>query len=535
MNLMILSSLFMNVLLPVTHFSVIQVLFAATPVILLIVLLGFLRVSGDISALITLGATILLVLFAFNYPVTDTGLTICYGVMKAFFPILIIILMAIFSYNLLVYTKNMDIIRAQFTSVSSDKCVQVLLITWGLGGLLEGMAGFGTAVAIPAAILISLGFKPLFSAVASLISNSVATTFGAVGTPVIVLAREAGLTDIQHLSTNIVWQLSPLMFLIPFVLVFMTDPQLKSIPKHILLSLLVGGVSLLSQYLSARYIGAETPAIIGSVCSILAIIGYGKFTSKNSKTKDTQAGFTTKAIFAAWSVYGLILLLILITSPLFPLKNILGVVSIVIPFHLFDAIKQEDVLKTIKIAFLTDAWMLLFLGTFMGGLIQGARIKEIFQVLWKTFKQLKKTIITVSALIAMSSLMDEAGMIYQLGVALVAVTGAFYPLFAPLIGCIGTFLTGSDTSSNILFGKLQANVAHQLSAQGVTGHAGDPSWLAAANAAGATGGKIISPQSIAVATSACNQQGKEGEIMKKALPFAIGYIVICGLMVYFFG
>jgi len=179
--------------------------------------------------------------------------------------------------------------------------------------------------------------------------------------------------------------------------------------------------------------------------------------------------------------------------------------------------------------------MLLFLGTFIGGLIQGARVKEIFQVLWKTLKQLKKTIITVSALIAMSSLMDEAGMIFQIGVALVAVTGAFYPLFAPLIGCIGTFLTGSDTSSNILFGKLQANVAHQLTSQGVTGNAGDPSWLAAANAAGATGGKIISPQSIAVATSACNQQGKEGEIMKKALPFAIGYIVICGLMVYFFG
>jgi len=535
MNLMLILSVLLKVLIPPSGFSILQVLFAATPVILLIVLLGFLRVSGDKSAVITLVVTILLVLFAFSYPLLDTGLTICYGVLKAFFPILLIILMAIFSYNLLVYTKNMEIIKSQFTSVSSDKCVQVLLLTWGLGGLLEGMAGFGTAVAIPAAILISLGFKPLFSAVASLISNSVATTFGAVGTPVIVLAREAGITNIQHLSTNIVWQLSPLMFLIPFVLVFMTDPQLKSIPKHIFLSLLVGFVSLASQYLSARYIGAETPAIIGSVCSILAIIVYGKLTSKKGMNDIKPMNFTSKSIFAAWSVYGLILFFILITSPLFALKNILGVVNYVIPFNLYDGIKHVDVVKTIKISFLTDAWMLLFLGSFIGALIQGARVKEIFQVLWKTVTQLKKTIITVSALIAMSSLMDESGMIFQIGVALVAVTGAFYPLFAPAIGCIGTFLTGSDTSSNILFGKLQANVAHQLASQGVTGNAGDPSWLAAANAAGATGGKIISPQSIAVATSACNQQGKEGEIMKKALPYALGYITICGLMVYFFG
>ena len=535
MNLMIIFSVLLKVVTPTASLSLLQLFFAAMPVILLIVLLGFLRLSGDKSALITLVVTIALALFAFKYPIADTGLTIGYGIMKAFFPILIIILMAIFSYNLLVYTKNIEIIKAQFMSVSSDKCVQVLLITWGLGGLLEGMAGFGTAVAIPAAILISLGFKPLFSAVASLISNSVATAFGAVGTPVIVLAREAGIADVQHLSTNIIWQLAPLMFLVPFVLVFMTDPRIKSIPRHLLLSLLIGTVSLISQYLSARYIGAETPAIIGSVCSILVTILYGKISSKKGEVATKGTEFSFKTIFSAWSIYGLILLLIVITSPLFPFKKILGVVSLVVPFNLFDAIKHEDVLKTIKISFLTDTWMLLFLGSTIGGLIQGAKLKVIFQVLWKTVKQLKKTIITVSALIAMSSLMDETGMIFHIGAALVVVTGAFYPLFAPLIGCLGTFLTGSDTSSNILFGKLQANVAHQLSANGVTGNAGDPSWLAAANTIGATGGKIISPQSIAVATSACNQQGKEGEILKKALPYAIGYIIVGGLMVYFFG
>ena len=160
--------------------------------------------------------------------------------------------MAIFSYNILLHTQKMEIIKQQFTSISSDKSVQVLLLTWGFGGLLEAMAGFGTAVAIPAAILISLGFKPIFSAVVSLIANSVATAFGAIGTPVLVLAKETNL-NVLHLSANVVLQLSVLMFLIPLVLLFLTDPKIKSLPRNLFLALLVGGVSFVGQFVAARY------------------------------------------------------------------------------------------------------------------------------------------------------------------------------------------------------------------------------------------------------------------------------------------
>ena len=146
------------------------------------------------------------------------------------------------------------------------------------------MAGFGTAVAIPAAILISLGFKPVFSATVSLIANSVATAFGAIGTPVLVLAKETNL-DVLVLSANVVLQLSVLMFLIPFVLLFLTNSKLKSLPKNIFLSLLVGGVSLGSQYIAARYMGAESPAII-EYLSIIVIVAYGKLTaSKEEKAR----------------------------------------------------------------------------------------------------------------------------------------------------------------------------------------------------------------------------------------------------------
>lgn len=172
---------------------------AIVPVLLLIILMAFFKMPGDKSSVISLIVTILIALFGFHYAVDNLVFSFVYGALKAVSPILIIILMAIFSYNVLLKTEKMEIIKQQFSSISTDKSIQVLLLTWGFGGLLEAMAGFGTAVAIPAAILISLGFKPIFSATVSLIANSVATAFGAIGTPVLVLAKETnGCTGAEY-------------------------------------------------------------------------------------------------------------------------------------------------------------------------------------------------------------------------------------------------------------------------------------------------------------------------------------------------
>ena len=195
----------------------------------------------------------------------------------------------------------MEIIKQQFASISTDKSIQVLLLTWGFGGLLEAMAGFGTAVAIPAAILISLGFKPIFSATVSLIANSVATAFGAIGTPVLVLAKETNL-DVLHLSTNVVLQLSVLMFLIPLVLLFLTDSKLKSLPKNIFLALLVGGVSLVSQYLAAKYMGAESPAIIGQYSFYYRNRYLWKTYCIQRRERHEKDHLKTKDILNAWSI-----------------------------------------------------------------------------------------------------------------------------------------------------------------------------------------------------------------------------------------
>lgn len=503
-----------------------DVLLALLPILTLIVLMGVFKVPGDRSSLITLIVTIVIAVWYFGQPLQQTGLSFFYGALKALVPILLIILMAIYSYNVLLHTGKIEVLKAQFSSISSNKCIQVLLITWGFGGLLEGMAGFGTAVAIPAAILISLGFKPVFSALVSLIANSVPTAFGAVGVPVIVLAQETSL-DVMKVAPAVVAQLAVTMILVPIVIAQLTVPGKKALPRNILIGTVIGAVSLAVQYLAARYIGPETPAILGSVAAIAVIILLGRIldrrTARNSGTNTTPSTHrhSTKEILQAWAVYALIMLLILLTSPLLPIKDILApVAETSIGFN----IGGET--RTWSVQWLVQGGLLLFIGSFAGGLLQGGKAGGLLRLLWKSTVQLKKTFITVICLVGFSSIMETSGMINTLAVALATATGALYPLFAPAIGAIGTFLTGSDTSANILFGKLQAGVAEHIGA--------DPVWISASNTAGATGGKIISPQSIAIATSACGQQGQEGRILKAALLYALGYVVITGIVVYIF-
>ena len=501
-----------------------DVLLALLPILTLIILMGVFKVPGDRSSLITLIVTIVIAVWYFGQPLQQTGLSFFYGALKTLVPILLIILMAIYSYNVLLHTGKIEVLKAQFSSISSNKCIQVLLITWGFGGLLEGMAGFGTAVAIPAAILISLGFKPVFSALVSLIANSVPTAFGAVGVPVIVLAQETSL-DVMKVAPAVVAQLAVTMILVPIVIAQLTVPGKKALPRNILIGTVIGAVSLAVQYLAARYIGPETPAILGSAAAIAVIILLGRIpdrrTARNSGTNTTPSRHSTKEILQAWAVYALIMLLILLTSPLLPLKDILApVAETSIGFNIGGEI------RTWSVQWLVQGGLLLFIGSFAGGLLQGGKAGGLLRLLWKSTVQLKKTFITVICLVGFSSIMETSGMINTLAVALATATGALYPLFAPAIGAIGTFLTGSDTSANILFGKLQAGVAEHIGA--------DPVWISASNTAGATGGKIISPQSIAIATSACGQQGQEGRILKAALLYALGYVVITGIVVYIF-
>lgn len=522
-------------------------LIAIIPVLLLFILMLGFKVAGYKSALITLIATAAIALWI----APEMGMvpekydsasvynlvwwSFAEGVLKAVFPILLIILMAIYSYNVLVESKQIEVIKQQFTSLTSDKGVLVLMMVWGFGGLLEGMAGFGTAVAIPAAILIGLGFKPMFSALVALLGNTVATGFGAVGVPVTTLCNEisqggvASPQTICEVSAFAVLQLAPLFILIPFVILYLTDR--KAWGKNICLSIWTGGISLAVQLVCASFLGAETPAIIGSIAAIAAIVIYDRLFIKHKSSGKNHVRFTLGETLKAWSVYILILVLILVSGALCPPVN--GFLK----SNLVTVIPLPVIGSTFKFGWISNAALMLFIGSVAGGLIQGLGWRKLTDVLAATIVNLRFTAVTIISLISLASIMNYSGMIGAIAAGLVAVSGSFYPFFAPLIGAIGTFVTGSDTSSNILFGKLQAQVASQLGLSGQTTVAGfsgaQPDWLAAANTAGATGGKMISPQSIAIATAACDMKGQDDAILRKAIPYAIVYILICGLIVYF--
>ena len=513
-------------------------LIAIIPILLLFVLMLAFKMPGYKSAFITLVVTVLLALLV--APAMEmvpeafsgksiwgiVGWSLVEGVWKALFPILIIIIMALYSYNILLKTGQIEVIKAQFTSITDDKGIVVLLLVWGFGGLLEGMAGFGTAVAIPAAILIGLGFKPVFSALVSLIANTVAVAFGAVGVPVTTLCNEvttggaAGAEFIMQTSSYIVIQLSLLFFLVPFIILMITDR--KAVWKNLALSLWTGVISFGVQYACARFLGAETPAIVGSLAAIAAIILYAKIFGRKQERRTDAPHYTLAESLKAWSVYLFILLFILLSGAMVPgINHFLGT-------HLVTKATLPVIGSTVVFKWIANAGIMLFLGATIGGLIQGMSLKDLMVLLAGTVTRNRKTIITIVSLISISSVMNNSGMINQIALGLVAVTGSLYPFFAPLIGAIGTFVTGSDTSANILFGKLQANVAGQL---GLTPD--QSTWLVASNTTGATGGKMISPQSIAIATAACEMEGKDGEILRAAIPYAAIYIVVSGLFVYF--
>jgi lactate permease len=486
---------------------------ALIPIVWLMVSLGVIKTPGHKATPITLMITFLLAILVWKMPVGDAVKAGLEGVASALWPIILVIIAAVFIYNLSLHTKSMDVIKKMMTSVSTDKRILVLILAWGFGGFLEAIAGFGTAVAIPASIMAALGFDPVFAAIICLIANTTPTAFGAIGLPVSTLAKLTNL-DPNTLSYAVACQLGILIILVPIVLVMLTGKSVKSIKGVFWLAIVSGLSFAIPEVLAAKFIGAELPAILGSVVCLAVTIGWAKVFHKESAAKDAEK-IPLKQAVMAWVPFILVFVIILLTSPLFPgISNPLSKISTTVTFY-----------HPYTFKWINNPGTLIILAGFAGGLIQGAKFGEIVTVFGRTVKQMSKTVITIVAIVALAKVMSYSGMIKSIAVVLVAVTGSNYPLIAPIIGAIGTFVTGSDTSANILFGPLQVEAARSL---GI-----NPYWLAAANTGGATAGKMISPQSIAVATAATGLIGAEGKILTATVKFCIVYVIILGIIAYF--
>jgi lactate permease len=507
--------------------SVILFLLAVLPIAWLMISLGVLKIPAHKACASVLGIALVEAVVFWKMPALNAFTAALEGAVMAVWPIALIIIAAIFTYNLALHTKSMDTIKNMLAGITTDKRIQVLILAWGFGGFLEAVAGYGTAVAIPASILAALGFDPIFAAVICLIANTVPTAFGAIGTPVISLAKIANI-DVNVLSYYVGIQLVVFIILIPLALVLITTKSFKGLKGVVGISLASGLAFAIPEVLAAKYMGAELPALLGSVCSMAVTILIAKKMNTRKKisnySADEEVAATVNKIsfkegILAWLPYILVFAFIILSSQLVPsiYKPLSSIKSSIMIYTGAGA-------KPYELKWIATPGTLIIIATVIGGLIQGAKIIEIVTVFGKTCKQLTKSTITVIAIVAMAKVMDYSGMIRSLAEMLVTLTGRFYPMFSGVIGALGTFVTGSDTSSNVLFGRLQTEVASSI---GV-----NPIWLAAANTSGATAGKMISPQSIAVATAATGLAGAEGKILGKTLKFCAGYVILLGVLVY---
>lgn len=504
-------------------------LIALVPIVWLIVSLGVLKLPAHKTCFFTAFLSLLIAIIFWKMPVIDGVTASIEGMAIALWPILLVIVAALFTYNLACETKTMDVMKNMLSSITTDNRIQVLILAWGFGGFLEAVAGYGTAVAIPASILASIGFNPIFAAVICLISNTVPTAFGAIGIPVTTLATVTNL-DVIQLSYITSLQLAGFIMLIPFLLVILTERNIKAVKGVFLITLVSGASFAIPQIFIAKYLGAELPALIGSICSIICTIIMAKIMNKNEEksedlTTDEDVEVVVKKVsvkegILAWSPYILLCTLILITSPLVPSSN-----SFVGQFSSNIHIYSGDSTSTTGFSWINTPGMMIIIATVIAGFIQKLKFAYMAKVFMNTVIQLKTSFITIMSIVAISKIMSHSGMTSSISFGLCAITGSFYPLISPFLGAIGTFVTGSDTSANILFGGLQVEAAKSLSV--------DPYWIAAANTAGATAGKMISPQSIAIATSATGLIGQEGKIFSSTVKYCLGYVIILGLIVYF--
>ena len=439
----------------------------------------------------TLGAALLalglaLAFFRDDLPPAQVAPVVIDGVGFALYPICLVVLAALFVYSLTVESGAMRTIREGLSRVSPDPRVLALLIVWGFGNFMEGMAGFGTAVAIPAAMLVGIGFDPLRAVLMCLVANTTPTAFGSVGVPIATLAKVGGCDANALAGTTALLQLA-VTALGPFLILLVYGGR-TALRGMVRFALIADAAFLVPWFLAARVLGPELPDILGGL-SVLACVAL-------VATKGRLGGDLRAQLFA-WAPFGFVVALL--TGAAF--------------------------LPTSLKRYASPGTLVLVAG-FLGGAVQGLSFGRMCRVLGKTFASYWTAFATICFVLVLARVMTAAGMVATLADALVAVTGSAYPFFAPLVGALGGFVTGSGTSANVLFGSLQTDAANQL---GVSAN-----LLAAANVMGAGIGKMICPQSIAIGTAAALIAPRAGEAFKRAFPWFLAVLalacLVCGLL-----
>lgn len=514
-------------------------LFAVIPILVIFYLLAIRRAPGQVAGGVAMISAVLIAIFVYKMPLgivlTATGMGALYGI----FPIFWIVVTAIFIYNLTVTTGQFEIVKDSIATITDDRRLQALLIAFGFGAFLEGAAGFGTPVAISAGMLVGLGFNPLYAAGLCLIANTAPVAFGGIGIPIIVAGQVTGI-DTMKISAMVGRQLPFLSMVIPIWLVMLMSGW-RATKEVLPACLITGGAFALVQWFSSNYIGPELPDILSSLAAICALTLFLKvWKPKNiwrfpdegeKKYSSAKTQLTMKKIIKAWSPF-IILTVMVILWGLKPVTAILDIVTIkwFVPGLDKMVIQVAPIAKVsttmtalYKINWLSAAGTSLFIASIVTAFILDVSFKKFVTIFGKTVKQLIKPLITIPCVLGLAYIMNFSGMSSTLGLML-AGTGHYFPFFSAFLGWVGVFLTGSDTSANALFANLQSVTAQQV---GV-----DPILTVAANSSGGVTGKMISPQSIAVATAATGLVGKEGDLFNFTVKHSLILAVIVGIMTF---
>ena len=516
-------------------------LIAAIPLIIFFVGLAVLRLKGHVAGTVTVLAALAVAVLFYHMPALTALMAVVQGFLFGLWPIAWIIIGAVFLYKISVKTGQFEIIRASVVSITADQRLQMLMIGFSFGAFLEGAAGFGAPVAITAALLVGLGFNPLYAAGLCLIANTAPVAFGAIGIPIIVAGKVSGI-DAFRVGAMAGRQLPLLGIIVPFWIVFVMD-GLKGI-RETWPAILVCGVSFaVGVFLTSNFIGPELPDIISALISLICITVFLKFwRPKNifrfkdeGKEERHSHDYSRGQIFRAWSPFLLLTVMVIIWSlkpfkALFAKGGALAFTNLVweVP-NLHNLVAKaspivasaEPIPAVYTLNLVSATGTSILLAAILALLLLRARPTQGVAIFAETLSDLKWPIYTIGSVLAFAFIANASGLSTTLALVL-AGTGKSFPFFSPVLGWLGVFLTGSDTSSNALFAALQATTAHQIGLSDVL--------VVAANSSGGVTGKMISPQSIAVACAAVGLVGQEARLFRFTLGHSLFFVAIIGVI-----
>jgi lactate permease len=539
---------------PVSDSLGLSSIFAVLPILVLFVLLGGLRLAAQWAALAALGVAMLVAMIVYSMPVDQTALSATQGAAFGLFPIMWIVVTAIWIYNMTVQSGYFAVLRRSFASISDDQRVQAVIIAFCFGALLEALAGFGTPVAITSAFLIGLGFQPIKAASVALVANTAPVAFGAIAIPIVTLSDITGLPK-DDLGAMVGRQTPFLALLVPLILIAMVDGA-RGIRQAWPAAAVGGLVFAVGQYACSNFISVELTDIVAALSSTAAIVlllrvwqpsepllgdaGGGvarpavagaeahnpALEAEVNRRDDTQKDPPADVV-RAYAPY-LIVIAVLSVAQIPAIKDKLAEKPWTTTFQWpgLDVVNPDgDPLSslTYNVNWLPAAGTLLLISGLITMVVLRISPGRSLKIFAATLDQLKWAILTVASVLALAYVMNQSGQTITLGLW-AAGAGGVFAFLSPLIGWLGVAVTGSDTSSNALFGALQVTAAKDA---GIS-----QTLLAAANSSGGVLGKMISPQNLAIGAAAVGMAGQEGDLFRKVLKWSVLLVLVMAVLVY---